>query len=225
MLKVERIKKSFGNNNIFENLDLHIKKCETIVVVGKSGEGKTTLLRCVTGLENCDNGKIIINDKTFFADGKYAEGKLLKEIRKDIGVVFQNFNLFPHMTVIENIIEAPIKVLKMDKDKAKAMALKLLDNLSMNGKENSYPNELSGGQKQRVAIARALAMSPKILCFDEPTSALDPETTIEVSKIIKKLNEDGISIMIITHDIDFANNVADRILTMKDGKLKEIRVK
>lgn len=220
MLKVERIKKSFGNNNIFENLDLNIKKGETVVVVGKSGEGKTTLLRCVTGLEKCDNGKIIINDKTFFADGKYSEGKLLKEIRKDIGVVFQNFNLFPHMTVIENIIEAPIKVLKMDKDKAKAMALKLLDNLSMNGKEDSYPNELSGGQKQRVAIARALAMSPKILCFDEPTSALDPETTIEVSKIIKKLNEDGISIMIITHDIDFANNVADRILIMENGKLK-----
>ncbi|WP_024614453.1 amino acid ABC transporter ATP-binding protein [Clostridium sp. Ade.TY] len=220
MLDVLKIKKNFGDNNVFEDLDLNIKKGETVVVVGKSGEGKTTLLRCITGLEKCDYGKIIINNKVFCSDGKYAEGKLLKEIRKDIGVVFQNFNLFPHMTVMENIIEAPIKVLKVNKDEAKERALKLLEKLSMKGKENSYPNELSGGQKQRVAIARALAMEPKILCFDEPTSALDPETTLEVSNIIKKLNKEGISIMIITHDIDFAKDVSDRVLTMDKGKLK-----
>lgn len=220
MLEVKSIKKSFGENNIFENLNLKIEKGETVVVVGKSGEGKTTLLRCITGLEKCDYGEVIINNKTFCKDGKYVNGKELKDIRKDIGVVFQSFNLFPHMTVLQNIMEAPIKVLKMDKESAKNKAIKILESLSMEGKEDNYPWELSGGQKQRVAIARALAMEPKVLCFDEPTSALDPSTTLEVAKIIKNLNKEDISIMIITHDIEFANNVSNRVLMMKNGELQ-----
>lgn len=220
MLEVKGIKKSFGKNDIFKDLDLTIDKGETVVVVGRSGEGKTTLLRCITGLEKCDDGIIKINDKVFCNNGKYAEGKALKEVRKDIGVVFQNFNLFPHMTVLENIIEAPIRVLKENKEVTIKKARDILKSLSMEDKENNYPFELSGGQKQRVAIARALAMEPKVLCFDEPTSALDPKTTIEVGEIIKKLNEEGITIMIITHDISFANMVARRVLKMEKGKLQ-----
>ncbi len=220
MLEVKGIKKSFGKNDIFKDLNLTIDKGETVVVVGRSGEGKTTLLRCITGLEKCDDGSIKINDKVFCNNGKYAEGKALKEVRKDIGVVFQNFNLFPHMTVLENIIEAPIRVLKENKEITIKKARNILKSLSMEDKENNYPFELSGGQKQRVAIARALAMEPKVLCFDEPTSALDPKTTIEVGEIIKKLNEEGITIMIITHDISFANMVAKRVLKMEKGKLQ-----
>lgn len=220
MLEVKGIKKSFGKNDVFKDLDLVIDKGETVVVVGRSGEGKTTLLRCITGLEKCDDGFIKINNKVFCKNGVYVDGKALKEVRKDIGVVFQNFNLFPHMTVLENIIEAPIRVLKESKESAIKKAREILKNLSMEDKENNYPFELSGGQKQRVAIARALAMEPKVLCFDEPTSALDPKTTIEVGEIIKKLNEEGITIMIITHDISFANMVAKRVLKMEDGRLQ-----
>lgn len=220
MLEVLGLKKCFGDNSIFENLNLTIDKGEVIVVVGKSGEGKTTLLRCITALEKCDDGQIKINNKELCNNGIYKEGKELKNIRKDIGVVFQSFNLFPHMTVLENIIEAPIKVLKMKKEDAKNRAIKILENLSIADKMNNYPNELSGGQKQRVAIARALAMEPSVLCFDEPTSALDPKTTIEVSNIIKDLSKKGIAIMIITHDIAFANNVADKVLKLEDGNLK-----
>lgn len=220
MLEVKGIKKSFGNNDVFKDLDLVIDKGETVVVVGRSGEGKTTLLRCITGLEKCDDGLIKINNKIFCKNGVYVEGKELKEVRKDIGVVFQNFNLFPHMTVLENIIEAPIRVLKESKEIAIKKAREILKSLSMEDKENNYPFELSGGQKQRVAIARALAMEPKVLCFDEPTSALDPKTTIEVGEIIKKLNKEGITIMIITHDISFANMVTKRVLKMENRKLQ-----
>lgn len=220
MLDIKGIKKSFGNNNVFENLDLNIEKGKTVVVVGRSGEGKTTLLRCITGLEKCDDGEIKINDKVFCKNGQYVQGKELKEVRKDIGVVFQNFNLFPHMTVLENIIEAPIKVLKKSKEEAVIIGKAILKSLSMDGKEGSYPCELSGGQMQRVAIARALAMEPKVLCFDEPTSALDPKTTLEVSEIIKSLNKKGITIMIITHDIAFANIVANKVLKMENGVLQ-----
>lgn len=220
MLEVKGIKKSFGNNNVFENLDLNIERGKTVVVVGRSGEGKTTLLRCITGLEKCDDGEIIVNNKVFCKNGKYVQGKELKEVRKDIGVVFQNFNLFPHMTVLENVIEAPIKVLKKSKEEAIIMGKSILKSLSMDGKEDNYPCELSGGQMQRVAIARALAMEPKVLCFDEPTSALDPKTTLEVSEIIKDLNKKGITIMIITHDISFANIVANKVLKMENGVLQ-----
>ncbi|MEG2108994.1 MAG: amino acid ABC transporter ATP-binding protein [Clostridium sp.] len=220
MLEVIGLKKKFGDNNVFENLNLTIDKGEITVVVGRSGEGKTTLLRCIAALERCDYGTIKINNEELCKEGIYKEGRELKEIRRNIGVVFQNFNLFPHMTVLENIIEAPIKVLKLQKDEARRRGLLILKSLSMEDKKDNYPNELSGGQKQRVAIARALAMEPRVLCFDEPTSALDPKTTIEVSEIIKDLGAKGISIMIITHDISFANNVADRVMKLENGKLK-----
>lgn len=222
MLKVRNMTKSFGNKNILDNLELNIKKGEIIVIVGSSGEGKTTLLRCINGLEKCDDGYIEIDNRVFCKNGKYIQGKELLNIRKDIGVVFQNFNLFPHMSITENIIEAPITVLKRNRSDVISESRSILKILSLEGLENKYPFSLSGGQKQRVAIGRALIMKPKVLCFDEPTSALDPKITMEIKDIIKNLSNEGISIMIITHDMKFAKEVSDKMYKLEEGILKEI---
>ncbi|GKX67384.1 amino acid ABC transporter ATP-binding protein [Inconstantimicrobium mannanitabidum] len=222
MLKIKNIRKHFGKIEVLKGINLEIKSGEILVVVGKSGGGKTTLLRCVNALEHCDAGDIEINGKTLCKDGKYINKKALRELRKDIGLVFQNFNLFPHMTVLENLIEAPQKVLNMPKEEAIKKAEETLGFLGLSDKKNNYPFQLSGGQKQRVAIGRALVLEPKIMCFDEPTSALDPGLTGEVASLIKSLSSSkGMSMMIITHDMDFAKNVADRIVSMKEGKLQE----
>jgi polar amino acid transport system ATP-binding protein len=221
MLKVSNLKKKFGNTEVLKGVNLHIKKGEILVVVGNSGGGKTTLLRCVNELEYCDEGDIEINGKTLCKNGKYADKKELKEIRKDIGLVFQSFNLFPHMTVLENLIEAPQRVLGWKKEESIKKAEETLGFLNLLEKKDNYPFELSGGQKQRVAIGRALVLEPKIMCFDEPTSALDPGLTGEVANLIKSLSTKGMSMMIITHDMDFAKNVADRIVSMDAGKLQE----
>ena len=221
MLKVSGIRKKFGSTEVLKGIDLEIQQGEIVVIVGNSGGGKTTLLRCVNALEHCDKGDIEINGRMLCKDGVYVDKNELKKIRKDIGLVFQNFNLFPHMTVLENLIEAPQKVLGWKKDEAIKKAEETLGFLGLLEKKTNYPFELSGGQKQRVAIGRALVLEPKIMCFDEPTSALDPGLTGEVANLIKSLSFKGMSMMIITHDMNFAKKVADRIVSMNCGKIEE----
>ena len=221
MLKVEKLYKSFGKTEVLKGVDLNINPGEIVVVVGASGGGKTTLLRSINYLEKCDKGSIIINGKPLLKDGVYASKEEISEIRRYIGLVFQGFNLFPHKSVIENLIEAPIRVLKQNPEEAKQKAEKILKFLDLEDKKDYYPYELSGGQKQRVAIGRALAMKPKLMCFDEPTSALDPALTGEVAKLIKSLSGEGMAMLIITHDMEFAKMVADRIVSMSEGRILE----
>lgn len=220
MLKIRNVKKKFGDNEVLKGVDLNIESGEILVVVGHSGGGKTTLLRCVNALEHCDSGDIEINGKILCKDGKYIDKKSIRELRKDIGLVFQNFNLFPHMSVMENLIEAPQRVLGISKKDAIKKAEETLGFLGLSSKKDNYPYELSGGQKQRVAIGRALMLEPKLMCFDEPTSALDPGLTNEVASLIKSLSGKGMSMMIITHDMEFAKNVSDRIVSMNSGKIE-----
>ena len=219
MLKLRKIKKNFGNLTVLKSIDLDINEKEIVVLVGPSGGGKTTLLRIINMLERCDSGYIEVNGKILCNEGRYIDKKSMREIRKEVGMVFQSFNLFPHKSVIENIIEGPMRVLKKSKEESKIQAREILKFLGLSDKEDSYPYQLSGGQKQRVAIGRALAMEPKLMCFDEPTSALDPELTEEVANIIKRLNKKGMTMLIITHDMAFAEKVASRIISMDNGEL------
>lgn len=221
MLKVEKLYKNFGRTEVLKGVDLSIAPGEIVVVVGASGGGKTTLLRSINYLEKCSNGSIAVDGKYLLKDGLYASKEEIREIRRNIGLVFQGFNLFPHKSVLENLIEAPIRVLKQNSEEAKKKAIEILDFLELGDKANCYPYELSGGQKQRVAIGRALAMKPKLMCFDEPTSALDPALTGEVAKLIKSLSGEGMAMLIITHDMEFAKMVADRIVSMNQGKILE----
>lgn len=221
MLKIRGLKKFFGNNLVLKGVNLEINKGEIVVVVGPSGGGKTTLLRTITGLEKCDDGTIEIDGYTFCKDGRYCDKKSSSIIRKNVGLVFQNFNLFPHKSVLENIIEAPTRALGEKKENAINKANEILSFLGLSYKANNYPCELSGGQKQRVAIGRALALNPKLMCFDEPTSALDPSLTLDVAKLIKSLSKTGMSMLIITHDMEFAKLVSDKIVSMDSGKIIE----
>ena len=221
MLKIKGLKKFFGNNLVLKGVNLEINKGEIVVVVGPSGGGKTTLLRTITGLEKCDDGTIEIDGYTFCKDGRYCDKKSSSIIRKNVGLVFQNFNLFPHKSVLENIIEAPTRALGEKKENAINKANEILSFLGLSDKANNYPCELSGGQKQRVAIGRALALNPKLMCFDEPTSALDPSLTLDVAKLIKSLSKTGMSMLIITHDMEFAKLVSDKIVSMDSGKIIE----
>lgn len=221
MLKLRKIKKSFGNLDVLKSIDLDIDEKEIVVLVGPSGGGKTTLLRIINMLERCHSGYIEVNGRILCNDGRYIDKKSMMEISKDVGMVFQNFNLFPHKSVIENIIEGPIRVLKKSKEQSKSEAREILSFLGLSEKEDSYPHQLSGGQKQRVAIGRALAMEPKLMCFDEPTSALDPELTEEVANVIKMLSKKGMTMLIITHDMTFAEKVASRIISMDNGEIVE----
>lgn len=221
MLKIRGLKKFFGNNLVLKGVNLEINKGEIVVVVGPSGGGKTTLLRTITGLEKCDDGTIEIDGYTFCKDGRYCDKKSSSIIRKNVGLVFQNFNLFPHKSVLENIIEAPTRALGEKKENAINKANEILSFLGLSDKANNYPCELSGGQKQRVAIGRALALNPKLMCFDEPTSALDPSLTLDVAKMIKSLSKTGMSMLIITHDMEFAKLVSDKIVSMDSGKIIE----
>ena len=208
MLEVQKLKKSFGGRQILDGVDLTVKDGEILCIVGPSGAGKTTLLRCITGLEAADSGKFLIDGRLFDPQGTDRSDSV-------IGVVFQDFNLFPNLTVIENVTLAPMLVLKRAKTDALQEAEKLLKELGLDGKGDLYPYQLSGGQKQRVAIARALAMKPKILCYDEPTSALDPNLRDEVAKLILGLKKDGMTQLVVTHDMEFAQKVADDILQVK----------
>ncbi|HJG15780.1 polar amino acid ABC transporter ATP-binding protein [Ligilactobacillus salivarius] len=208
MLELKNISKSFGDKVILNNLNLEVKDGEILCIVGQSGGGKTTLLRCISGLEKIDGGQILI-------DGQAFDPYTNENNDSVIGVVFQEYNLFPHLTVLQNITLAPTMVLKKKKEIAETEAKNLLNGLALEGKEGLYPFQLSGGQKQRVAIARALAMKPQILCYDEPTSALDPGLTATVKDIILNLKKEGMTQIIVTHDMDFAEEIADNILKVK----------
>ena len=206
--KVKNLKKSFDGRPILDDISFNVKDGEILTIVGPSGAGKTTLLRCITGLESADSGDFLI-------DGQQFNPQDLESSEAVMGVVFQDFNLFPHLSVLENLTLAPTMVLKQDPKIAEERALDLLAQLGLKNKEHLYPYQLSGGQKQRVAIARALAMKPKILCYDEPTSALDPNLRDEVAKLILSLKEQGVTQLVVTHDMEFAKKIADNMLTVK----------
>lgn len=211
MLELKNVSKSFNGKMIINKLNLKIEDGKILTIVGPSGAGKTTLLRCISGLEKIDSGQ-------FLLDGQQFDPFESRDNESVIGVVFQDFQLFPNLSVIDNITLAPINVLNQSETQAKKAVEEIIDRLGLGEIINQYPYQLSGGQKQRVAIARALAMNPSILCYDEPTSALDPELRNEVSKLILDLKENGITQVVITHDIEFANKIADQTLTVKPVK-------
>ncbi len=213
---VKDLKKSFGSNEVLKSIDLTIAKGEVVCIIGPSGSGKSTLLRCLNGLEEINDGKIFIKDRML--TDKPAE---LNEIRQNIGMVFQQFNLFPHLSVFENIALAPVELGKMTKDESRENALRLLQLVGLADKIDAYPNSLSGGQKQRVAIARALAMHPEMMLFDEPTSALDPEMVGEVLTVMKRLAAEGMTMVVVTHEMAFAREVADRVIFVDGGYIVE----
>lgn len=215
IVEMKDIYKSFGNIEVLKGFNLKLREQEKVVIIGPSGSGKSTVLRCINRLEPIQRGSII------FAGDEITAKTDLCMLRTHIGMVFQRFNLFPHKTVLENIIEAPTIVKKMPLDTAKDIAIQILDRVGLADKQSSYPKELSGGQQQRVAIARALAMSPKIMLFDEPTSALDPELVGEVLLVMKDLAMEGMTMVVVTHEMDFAREVADRVIFMDQGVIVE----
>lgn len=217
MIKAANISKRFHNLTVFENLNVEVKKGEVLVIIGPSGSGKSTFLRCLNHLEQIDGGEIYIEDEKM--DGKNK--KALRNIIIKMGMVFQNFNLFPHKTVLDNVMEAPVTVKKEDKNEVRERAVKLLEKVGLKEKVHVYPSQLSGGQKQRVAIARALAMKPDIMLFDEPTSALDPELVGEVLNVMKDLAAEGMTMIVVTHEMGFAREVADRVIFMDGGRIVE----
>lgn len=217
IVKIESLKKSFGENEVLKNINSEIKEKEVVCVIGPSGSGKSTFLRCINKLEEITDGKIIV-DGLDITDKKTNINKVREE---KVGMVFQNFNLFPHMTVLQNITLAPKKLKKIKKEEANELARALLKKVGLEAKADAYPSELSGGQKQRVAIARALAMNPKIMLFDEPTSALDPEMVGEVLQVMKNLANEGMTMVVVTHEMGFAKEVADRVLFMDGGYIVE----
>lgn len=216
IINMEKINKFFDDFHVLKNINFYVKKAEIVVVCGPSGSGKSTLIRCINGLEDIDNGKIIVDNIDI-----HASKKNLQEIRGEVGMVFQHFNLFPHLTILENITLAPGLVKKVKKSEAKKIAMELLAKVKLEEKANSYPGDLSGGQKQRVAIARSLAMKPKIILFDEPTSALDPETIGDVLSVMKDLAQENFTIVCVTHEMGFAKEVGDRIVFMDEGVIVE----
>ncbi|WP_338448344.1 amino acid ABC transporter ATP-binding protein [Niallia oryzisoli] len=216
MISCKNVVKTFNDLEVLKGIDLDVAAGEVVVIIGPSGSGKSTFLRCMNYLETPNNGTITINGKVI--EPKEAS---LNQLRQEIGMVFQQFNLFPHMTVMGNVIEAPVLLKKMTKDQAKAKGMELLQKVGLAEKANEYPNRLSGGQKQRVAIARALAMEPKIMLFDEPTSALDPELVGEVLSVMKQLAKEGMTMVVVTHEMGFAKEVADRVIFMDGGYIVE----
>ena len=216
MIYVKDLHKSFGKNDVLKGIDEHISKGEVVVVIGPSGSGKSTFLRCLNLLETPTSGKITFEDKDIT-----SKATNIDTMREKMGMVFQQFNLFPHKTVCENICLAPIKVKKISKDEAKKRAMDLLDKVGLVDKVDAYPASLSGGQKQRIAIARALAMQPDVMLFDEPTSALDPEMVGEVLSVMKDLAKEGMTMVVVTHEMGFAREVGDRILFMDGGRIVE----
>ncbi|MFC4771454.1 amino acid ABC transporter ATP-binding protein [Enterococcus hermanniensis] len=216
MVEFKHVEKYYGKFHALKNIDLTFEKGEVVVVIGPSGSGKSTMLRCINGLEDITSGQLLVNDKDL-----HSNEVKLKDIRKNIGMVFQHFNLYPNKTALENITLAPIKVLKQSSEDAVKTAEKLLNRVDMLDKKDSYPSMLSGGQQQRIAIARGLAMNPDLLLFDEPTSALDPEMIGDVLNVMKKIARDGMSMIVVTHEMGFAKEVADRIIFMADGQVLE----
>ena len=221
LLSLERAKKSFGDNQVLKDITLQVEKGQVVGIIGPSGGGKSTLLRCATMLETLDDGTLSYGDLVVCKDGAYSGKEVLRQAKMRFGLVFQSFNLFPHYTVLKNVMDAPLTVQKRDKAQVEAEAMALLEKMGLSGKESMVPCELSGGQQQRVAIARALAMKPDILFFDEPTSALDPELTQEVLRVIRELAEEHMTMVIVTHEMTFARDVADYIVFMDGGVIVE----
>ena len=216
MIVVENLNKKFGQNHVLKGVDCHIREREVVCVIGPSGSGKSTFLRCMNGLESITSGSIVIN-KHRLDDAKTN----INLVRQEAGMVFQHFNLFPHLKVIDNVMLAPLKVGKVSKEEARAKAEMLLAKVGLAAKMDTFPGSLSGGQMQRVAIARALAMDPKIMLFDEPTSALDPEIVGEVLTVMKDLANEGMTMVVVTHEMGFAKEVADRVIFMDQGLIVE----
>ena len=227
VLEMNHVRKSFDGKEVLKDISLSIEEGEVVSIIGPSGSGKSTLLRCATFLEEMDGGTLSYSERPVVTEDEdskkviYPSKKELREVLMDFGLVFQNFNLFPHYSVLKNVVDAPICTQKREKEEVYAEARELLAKVGLADKENAYPCELSGGQQQRVAIARALAMNPKMLYFDEPTSALDPEITAGILKIMKQLAEDHMTMAIVTHEIDFARAVSDRVIFMDGGMIVE----
>jgi polar amino acid transport system ATP-binding protein len=221
IIRVEGLSKSFGTLEVLKNISFTVNRGEVVAVIGPSGSGKSTLLRCVTHLEPVDSGSIVLTGRNMVRDGVYAPPAELRTICLKVGLVFQNFNLFPHFSAIRNITEAQIHVLRRSRKEAETRALGLLEKMGLQDKAKNYPWELSGGQQQRVSIARALALDPEVLFFDEPTSALDPELTGDILRVIRALAAEKMTMVIVTHEIPFAREVADRVLFMDGGVFLE----
>lgn len=226
MIKASDIYKSFNGNRVLSGISFEVNKGEVVAVIGPSGSGKSTLLRCINLLERVDSGTITVEDDVMVSTNPqgravYADKNKLREIRLKVGLVFQSFNLFPHYSVLKNITAAPVSVAKVSREEAEKTSMELLVKMGLEDKVNAYPCELSGGQCQRVAIARALALKPDVLFFDEPTSALDPELTNEVLKVIRKLAEEHMTMVVVTHEMNFAREVADRVIFMDNGVIVE----
>ena len=215
MIEIKGLKKSFGDLHVLKGIDLHIDEREVVVIIGPSGSGKSTLLRCINFLEEPTSGTITVDGIPMDSE------KNINKVREEVGMVFQRFNLFPHMTVLDNITLAPMKVRKVERSRAEQTAQDLLDRVGLGDKAEAYPNQLSGGQQQRVAIARALAMQPKVMLFDEPTSALDPEMVGEVLDVMQRLAETGMTMVIVTHEMGFAREVGTRLLFVDGGYIVE----
>jgi polar amino acid transport system ATP-binding protein len=215
MIEIKGLKKSFGDLHVLKGIDLHINEREVVVIIGPSGSGKSTLLRCINFLEEPTGGTITVDGIPMDSEEN------INKVREEVGMVFQRFNLFPHMTVLDNITLAPMKVRKINRSRAEQTAQDLLDRVGLGDKSNAYPNQLSGGQQQRVAIARALAMQPKVMLFDEPTSALDPEMVGEVLDVMQRLAESGMTMVIVTHEMGFAREVGTRLLFVDGGYIVE----
>ena len=226
LLEIKNVKKSFGAVDVLHDISLSVEQGEVVAIIGPSGSGKSTLLRCATLLETMDEGELVYLGEhavSTGADGKsrYAGNAELKKIQGYFGLVFQNFNLFPHYSVLKNLMDAPVHVQKRNKEEVKKEAMELLEKMGLSDKADCYPCQLSGGQQQRVAIARALAMEPKALLFDEPTSALDPELVGDVLDVMKSLAKEGMTMIVVTHEMGFARDVADRVIFMADGYVVE----
>ncbi|MCM3497343.1 MULTISPECIES: amino acid ABC transporter ATP-binding protein [Paenibacillus] len=215
-IRVEGLKKSYGSNEVLKGIDMQVQEGEVVCVIGPSGSGKSTFLRCINRLEDITAGRVIVDERDI-NDPKTD----INKVRENIGMVFQHFNLFPHFNVLKNIMFAPVELGKQTKEEARATALRLLERVGLSDKAEAFPSQLSGGQKQRVAIARALAMNPDIMLFDEPTSALDPEMVGEVLGVMKDLAREGMTMMIVTHEMGFAREVSDRVIFMDGGYIVE----
>ena len=216
MIKIENLHKNFGTIEVLKGIDLEIHQGEVVVIIGPSGSGKSTLLRCINKLETITSGKITVDDYDL-----YDPSTDINMIRTEAGMVFQQFNLFPHMTVLKNVTLGPVKVRNMSQTNADSLGMKLLEKVGLKDRAGHYPDQLSGGQKQRVAIARSLALQPKVMLFDEPTSALDPELIGEVLDVMKQLAKDGMTMVVVTHEMGFAKEVADRVIFIDKGKIME----
>ncbi len=218
IIRAVKLNKFFGDKHVLKDIDFEVRRREVVALIGPSGSGKSTLIRCLNALEKATSGEIYIDEQKL---NPYLSVKQLSSMRRELGMVFQNFNLFPHMTVLQNVIEAPLLVRKLPKDQAVALGEELLAKVGLSEKRDVYPSRLSGGQKQRVAIARALAMQPRALLFDEPTSALDPELVGEVLKVMKDLAYEGSTMVVVTHEMQFARDVSDRVVFMSEGSIVE----